>query len=137
MSETTMSAFARPITTRGLSISKMRPESGPEMHASERRTPSGRRSGRAVVRVFIGTGTRSVVGAPGACPGAGAAAGPGGTFSVRPVRAGLPGLARLGHRGLVEREFVGSDRPAARGRTRRGAGHRGVLDLEDVRALRA
>ena len=36
-----MSAFARPITTRGLSISKILPESGPAMQASERRSHSG------------------------------------------------------------------------------------------------
>ncbi len=48
VSERTTSALTRPMVTFGFSISKMRPESGPAMHASESRYQSGSFSGRSL-----------------------------------------------------------------------------------------
>src|SRR5450830_1285974 len=119
MSATTMSAFARPMTTRGLSISKIRPESGPEMHASERRWSVGRWSDRAGFLRAPVTGTRSVVPAASGLP---IGPVPSGASDVTgtAMRAGAPGKPASGllclralENAVSSRENSSGDGPAA------------------------
>ena len=163
MSATTMSAFARPMTTRAFSISKMRPESGPEIHARESRWSAGRR--RRARRLPVRARHREAVRRGGRLRPTDRtrAFGRGGHDAVRSRRAGgqdarrCPrdsggrlALLRLGERGLVESEFVTGR--AGRGTSRGGGGgggggdgggtgdgnrERRVPDLEHGRALRA